>query len=361
MGKRMPLERLGPVVEVGKDDVLERVYMGKFRELAARHGEFVTYERDRAARDIGLHFTRAHPSGHESVSIALRWFQHKGIAQSTLDATAIEASDAVRLSLKVKHLKFWYMLPDPTYLVVYLEAKDQFLIIDIQQHVERVWGQGILTLQQKNATVEVPTSSVLDDSAFQQILDRSDAEWLQRFCSASPEQARLVLRDCDLIVAVDAAERRGSKIELRFRDWITKLRSELTLTEIDPSQNESVLQLRWVYMLEIGDIENHLPWLECCQVGRHIDDWVDDDVAEDEEYEPFDEEDHVVREPPSGHRLYGHEKAGEVVDYRMYVRLNGTGRAMLEWVMKMSEAGQLVVKASAGEVVSVDPWNKRSV
>ena len=47
-----------PAMRVGKSDAFEREYTQKFRLLAAEHGEFVHYERDRAARDIGLHLTR---------------------------------------------------------------------------------------------------------------------------------------------------------------------------------------------------------------------------------------------------------------------------------------------------------------
>ena len=42
-------------MRVAANDDFEHVYMQKFRALAAPWGEFVAYERDRAARDIGLH------------------------------------------------------------------------------------------------------------------------------------------------------------------------------------------------------------------------------------------------------------------------------------------------------------------
>ncbi len=45
-------------MKVGARDDFENDYMGKFRALAAPHGLFVEYERDRAGRDIGLQLTR---------------------------------------------------------------------------------------------------------------------------------------------------------------------------------------------------------------------------------------------------------------------------------------------------------------
>lgn len=349
------------VLKVGKSDALERKYLAKFRALAAPFGEFVTYERDRGARDIGLHFTRRQPSGEETVATALRWFQHKGIAATTLDADAIRAADEVKVTLDVKHLKLWYMFPDPTYLVVYLEAVDQFLVVDIQAIVQRRWGRKILSLAQETATVDVPTSSVLDDAAFQLILARSDVEWLTRFCGATHEQARLAIRDCDLIVAIAEAEKRNAKIELRFTDWISKTRSEVTLVEIGPSGEELPLQFRWLFMLSIEHLESHLPWISFTQAGRHIYDWLDDEAAEEEDYEPWDDEDLTSAILPSGRLLYGEEAAGELVEYRMYVKLNEFGRTILEWLTDMKDAGQLVVDPSAGEWVSVAPWERRSV
>jgi hypothetical protein len=136
--------RAAKVLTVGHSDVLEREYTSKFRELAGKYGEFVLYERDRAARDIGLHFTRPLPSGDEAVTVALRWFQLKGISSRKLGAPAAQEADAVKLALEVKHLTFWYMLPDPTYVAVYVQALRGFLVIDIQRYVEEKWGAAIL-------------------------------------------------------------------------------------------------------------------------------------------------------------------------------------------------------------------------
>src|SRR6267142_5777732 len=134
--------------------------MAKFRELASPFGEIVMYERDVAARDIGLHFTRKRPSGDETVTGVLRWFQLKGIAAATLDAKTIASSDSISFKLEVKHLRLWYQYPDPTYLVLYLQVRSEFLVMDIQKYVEEHWGDSILSLDQQEATVKVPCASV---------------------------------------------------------------------------------------------------------------------------------------------------------------------------------------------------------
>ena len=57
-----PLEEAMMII-VGKTDAFERKYMGKFRHFAGQFGEFVNYENDRGARDIGLHLTHRLQSG----------------------------------------------------------------------------------------------------------------------------------------------------------------------------------------------------------------------------------------------------------------------------------------------------------
>jgi hypothetical protein len=74
-------------VTIGAQDVFERVYTRRFRAIVAEFGEFVSYERDRLTRDIGLHLTRKVDSGAEVPSTALCWFQLIGVMASTLSAS----------------------------------------------------------------------------------------------------------------------------------------------------------------------------------------------------------------------------------------------------------------------------------
>ena len=42
--------------------------MEKFRTFASEYGEFINYEHDRGARDIGMHLTRKLSSGKEQLT-----------------------------------------------------------------------------------------------------------------------------------------------------------------------------------------------------------------------------------------------------------------------------------------------------
>lgn len=167
-----------------------------------------------------------------------------------------------------------------------------------------------------------------------------------------------------MILAVADAATRHAQVEVVFRDWISKTRSEVEFVEVSAEGVRNPLQLRWVHMFSITDLEEHLPWLTFYQVARHIDSWLaDDQVAEEDEYEPWDDEsgDYNVVELPSGTILYGQEAAGELVEYRFYVRLNELGAVMLDWINRMRAAGQLSGNPSAGEFVSIAPWEARKV
>src|SRR5262245_6234683 len=95
-----------PMVLVGGTDAFERRYMAKFRALASAFGEFVSYERDRGARDIGLHLTRRLSSGKEALSSALCWFQMKGIMASSCSKEDFDQRESVGVALSVQHLRY---------------------------------------------------------------------------------------------------------------------------------------------------------------------------------------------------------------------------------------------------------------
>ena len=134
------------MLTIGATDTFERDYMQRFRAFAGRFGEFVSYERDRGARDIGLHLTHTLASGKERLSTALCWFQMKGIMASTLPKSVFEKASVVQLSLDVVHLQYWFLQPTPTYLVVYVQSAEIFLVTNVQELVEKKWGKSILAL-----------------------------------------------------------------------------------------------------------------------------------------------------------------------------------------------------------------------
>ncbi len=163
---------MSPVI--GNQDEFENRYTHEFRRIAAPYAEFLRYERDRAALDLGLHLKRAIRSGDRGLSTARIWVQLKGIRSSTLDLERLAGAVDVPLDLKIDHLRFWYASPEAVYLVVYLECADMFLAEDIGDIIDRQWGERILDDQtfrpaQKTATVRVRKTAVLDERTWERM------------------------------------------------------------------------------------------------------------------------------------------------------------------------------------------------
>jgi hypothetical protein len=271
------------MIVVGKTDAFERKYMEKFRHFASQFGEFVNYEHDRGARDIGLHLTHRLRSGKERLSTALCWFQMKGIMSETLSAAEFEKNPEVKLSLQVNHLRYWYLQPMPTYLVVYIESVDKFLVLNIQKHVTEKWGKAILSLDQETATITVPKDSELDDQAFHLILTKSDIEEWRKVLEAEDEKIRLCRRDYDLIWHIGTADERNVEQRILFMDWQSKTRSQFYIQERVKGSGAEWEDVRehWQYMMNIFDLEGVYPYLELYALNPDDNDedawWVEDD------------------------------------------------------------------------------------
>src|SRR5215210_6349552 len=85
---------------IGTHDDFEGAYTEKFRVLARPYGEFIQYERDRAAIDIGLHLTEIADDAvrekfkkvSKTVTNTRVWFQLKGVRESRLSFEEFTAS-----------------------------------------------------------------------------------------------------------------------------------------------------------------------------------------------------------------------------------------------------------------------------
>jgi hypothetical protein len=155
--------------KIGQQDEFEGLYIEKFRSQARPFGEFVKYERDRAALDAGIHLTTKTNSKFRSVSNTRVWFQLKGIQETTLSLAEHDKGSEIALDLPIDDLRFWYASPEPVYLVVYIEAADHFLAEDIMDVIDRQWGESIFNAntfrdQQKYARVRLSRKAILDDA-----------------------------------------------------------------------------------------------------------------------------------------------------------------------------------------------------
>ncbi|MEL6367831.1 MAG: hypothetical protein AAFR91_00105 [Pseudomonadota bacterium] len=346
----------GKVLEVGNTDAFERRYMGEFRSLAAKYGEFVTYERDRGARDIGLHLTATRSSGGERMTAALCWFQMKGIMASTLSAKDFEAAEEIPISLEVHHLRFWFLQPMPTYLSIYVESVDKFLVLDIQAYVAETWGAGIMALDQKTATVTVSTGSLLDGQAFNLILTKSDVKEWTKALEKDEANVNLCRRDYDLIWHFGTADERGVEHGVYMMDWISKMRGQLYLYEKPIGGGEDdhvILREHWEYMMNVNGLEDAYPYLQFH--GDYDED--EDSWGEDED----DNDDSILVTFKNGSVAKGENAANEYYSLEFGANLNDLGTELFESVKTLEEIGLLEISPGKGEFVSIAPWHSRSV
>lgn len=341
------------MIVVGETDSFERKYMEKFRTLASKFGEFVNYEHDRGARDIGVHLTHKLSSGKERLSTSLCWFQMKGVMASSLPADALERQKKVSIPLKVNHLRYWYLQPMPTYLVVYVECKDLFLITNIQKYVADNWGKGILKLEQKMATVYAYKESTLDEQAFWLILQKGSLQEWQKALGGEDDQARICSRDYDLIWHFGTASDRGVEHRVVFLDWQSKTRGQLYIQEKkgNSERDWETLREHWQYMMNISHLDEAYPYLEFfADMDR------EDGLSWDDDYEYM-----PVVTLSNGDDIHGEDASGEYFYYELGARLNSVGIQMFEWVKDAEQIGLIEISQEQGEMVSVAPWHHRDI
>ena len=336
------------MAEIGASDSFERIYTQKFRNLTARLGEFVMYERDRGVRDIGIHLTTKLPTGSERLTTALLWFQLKGIMATTLTSAQFNSATSVALPLAVGHLRYWYLQPVPTYLVVYVECIETFLVLNVSEYVASTWGNAILRLDQKTATVRIPKDSILDDQAFRLIAQRHDIEEWKKALGTDNDQMGVCYRDYNLISSLGSVDARCVSHSLEFWDWQSKARGQLYVVEIDDQRNRIVLREHLQYMMSIDDLGDAYPYLELYALE-------DDKLWADDELEA------PSISLPNGDVVYGTDAAGEYFHYEFGIRLNDVGRDMLHWIRFLSDVGLVEIRENAQEFLSVAPWHGRSV
>ncbi|HXK26937.1 MAG TPA: DUF4365 domain-containing protein [Candidatus Binatia bacterium] len=342
------------MAEVGKTDVFERLYMEKFRAFAAKFGEFVAYERDRGARDLGLHLTHKLSSGKERLSSALCWFQMKGIMAASFSKKAFEKGDEVKLSLDVGHLRYWFLQPIPTYLVVYIESVDTFLIQNIQDYVAKTWGKAILTLDQKTTTVSISKNSVLDEQAFNLLLTKSDIKEWVRALETDEESARLCRRDYDLIWHFGTAVDRKVKHRVDYWNWQSKTRDQFFIQEkpIEGEGDWETLREHWQLQSGASDLEDTYPYLEFFAL---------EDVDEENFWGEEEAEDSPILTISNGDVVVGVNCANEYFEFVLGARLNELGQQLFESVSTLEKVGLIEITRGISEWVSIAPWHHRAV
>ncbi|MWD26885.1 DUF4365 domain-containing protein [Aquicoccus sp. SCR17] len=323
--------------------------MAKFRALAAEFGEFAEYERDRAGRDIGLHFVSQKADGGEVVAPALVWFQMKGVRAKTFSEADFEESNKLSASLDVGHLRFWYIAPEPTYLALYIESVDKFFVLNIQKYISENYGDDILSLTQSTLTVHVNKDSILDDQAFYLIKQRRSVVAWQDRIQGGEEHGNVFFRDAVLIRRIATASDRGVVFKLIVRKYGSKMRSEAYFVEEDQEGQEEPEDVwaHWQFMMP-DELDRVFPYLEF-EPDEDLEYWEDDP---DWEWPPW--------ELPNG-KLVVPDGVFEEVEYRMIVALNDIGKAWAQTLEVMQSAGFIELADEGSSMVSVAPWHGRDV
>lgn len=348
------------MLAIGKEDVFERIYMGKFRELACQHGEFLGYERDRAATDLGLQFTRRQQTGTETISPTIVWFQLKGIHTDTLPAEQYEKTRCAKLRLEVSHLRYWLLQPVQTYLVVYIEAVDEFLVLNAKRYVSEQWGPSILLESAKTKEVVIQASSRLDSTAFHQMREAGDIRLWKENWGGDVREAGIGIRHANLIARLATASDRGVDIRLRVTDWQSKTRGEVAVQERTKGADKWVdVYEIWASMLSMGNLHRLMPYVELHGSGGPKD---EDSEDEDEAWwQDDDEADPTEVRLPNGTTLTGHGLIDEVIYYEVGVTLNDLGLRLYRTIAAMAACGALLVDPHATEFLSFAPWHARHV
>ncbi|MDO8213899.1 DUF4365 domain-containing protein [Conexibacter sp. CPCC 206217] len=162
---------------VGAEDRFEQRYTLHLKDLLSEHGQFVRYENDRAALDLGLHLYDPN-AGAGVLSQNRVWFQLKGITNSRLGVEQLGAAVKVSVTgLRTDHIRYWFAHAEPVYLVVFVEAMDRFLAADIRDLVEPRgglrWLNELDSKKQRTVTLHVPVAATLEAALAQMPRHRS--------------------------------------------------------------------------------------------------------------------------------------------------------------------------------------------
>lgn len=265
-------------MKIGKGDNFETNYMNKFRALASPFGLFLEHEKDRAALDIGMHLTQTKSDGSKVVTPAVVWFQLKGVMASTRNKASFAKEREIKVPIDVPHLRFWYLFPHPVFLVVYVEALDEFVVLDVKHWVTNKAGGKILTDKRKRITVPVPLNRILDESAFYNFCAAAQVPHVAKMLESTDRDARVFIRDDQLLKWIGTAEKRGMEMKMTVVKYGSKTRTEVYFEERQLGDEQwAMLRSHWEYMMPCPT--KSFPYLD---------------------FEPFDEESFVATRDENG-------------------------------------------------------------
>jgi len=270
------------------------------------------------------------------------------------------------------------MNPQPTYLALYVESVDRFLVIDIQDWVRNKFGQAILTLKQKTVQVRVGKHNVLDDDLFRIIIQKNLTRVLKAtLADESDADIRRFLRDSGVVKWIAECRKKRIPTRLTVYKYMSKTRTEAYFESQDADGEWQRFREHWQYMM--GDIDVAFPYLTFSPERRaRISNWIDD---EDSDGNPIwagditivenEDDDALVYddEPLDGECLlsigendysYGEMFGGELIVHRIGIGLNDIGD---RWAARIDvlEAAEVLSVVREPHSISVAPWHARDI
>lgn len=248
-------------MKIAKVDDFETGYVNKFRALASPFGLFLEHEKDRAALDLGMHFTQAKSDGSKIVTPAIAWFQLKGVMASTLSNDALLKQSEIKVTIEVSHLRFWYFFPYPVFLAVYVEARDHFVVLDVKRWTIRKFGASIVKLKQNTVTVPVPVNRILDDNGFNNIRRAAQVPHVAKALKGSDRDAYMFIRDDHLLKAIATAKARNAEVRTTVVKYGSKTRTEVYFEQRGEGETEwQEIRSHWEFMMP--DLTEAFPYLD---------------------------------------------------------------------------------------------------
>jgi hypothetical protein len=240
-------------------------------------------------------------------------------------------------------------------------------------------GEKILTAAQQSYAVPIDKKNVLDDQTFRIMLRKNLLSVVrQRLGAADDAEARRFLAASEVVKWMDDCRQAGLSTRLAVRKWISKTRSEVVfLSKADAAADWTVVRNHWQYMM--GPLIEAFPYLALsggrqARIEEHVTydeydgevypetrlttTWLDDDVADEMDYEEIDDEGWM----PLGGDLYayGDVAGGEYVEHEFDISLNELGESWLA-TLKVMEAAEVLVVGEAEGWISVAPWHARDL
>jgi hypothetical protein len=349
----VPLSNVLAVTRESAQDVFERKYMNRFRDQVSDIGVVVTYERDRAARDIGVHLFRTKDSGDQEATGSLIWFQMKGLMNQSMTAEEFAKLDSIPVRVRVSDLQLWVKSNAPTYLAVYVESADTFFVLDVVAYARTRFGDSLFILKEKTVTIHVSRSSPLDERTFEILFARGSVDEWSRILRCTEDEALLCLRDLPVIWHIGTAERRRMELRLLVTDWQSKLRGEVALQE---RPQGSIKEADWIpvrvhlqFMLAIDDVEGMYPHLDF--------EPADEDFQSECDWS--NEDGNPSHELKDGTIVYGRNVSDEYHSFELRPKLNEAGLRLFSLIERLIDAS--IADTPDGELtmINIAPWEQR--